>query len=508
MESSVTYNLEQCIDHIGFGQFQWRFGIILGLFSMTESMEMMMLSIIGPALQCYWPDLTDFQVASLTSCVFLGMMIGALFSGILADKYGRRRVGMISSVILAVSGVATAIATTYSWVLISRTVVGLAIAGETPMFILAYEYIPSFARTVCYVLANLCWSIGSILVYILGMTILPLYGWRILTLVCAFPAIMILLLICSLPESPRYYVASGQQEKAERVLQKVAAANNRPLPEGKLVDKQATEECGSIKYLFHANYRRSTVLLAYMWISSCFGYYGIVLLNTELMTLAKDTNSSHVVLNTTNSTKCHMLGTNDYMSLIFTTFGEMLGMPFLLFLIPRMGRRSICVLQFSLATVLFILLLFVPPNALTTISIITFFGRLFLNSQFIFMYVYSMEVYPTVIRSAAVGCGSTIGRIGGISAPYIAQALVKRAYHAAIGVYIVVIGLGALCAYLLPIETKGQGLKQAVVDTVDVSKPTEHVTESSRLASVDEKRTVNEGYESTMDEKTKKNITE
>ena len=67
MESSVTYNLEQCIDHIGFGRFQWRFAIILGFFSMTEAMEMMLLSIVGPALKCYWPDVTDFQVASLTS---------------------------------------------------------------------------------------------------------------------------------------------------------------------------------------------------------------------------------------------------------------------------------------------------------------------------------------------------------------------------------------------------------------------------------------------------------
>ncbi|CAF0853470.1 unnamed protein product [Adineta ricciae] len=508
MESTVTYNLEQCIDHIGFGRFQWRFAIILGFFSMTEAMEMMLLSIIGPVLQCYWPDITDFQVASLTSCVFFGMMIGALSSGILADKYGRRRIGMISSVILAVFGVATAIAPTYNWVLVSRTFVGLAVAGETPVFTLAYEYIPSFARIVCYVCADLCWSIGSILIYILGMLILPSYGWRLLTLVCAFPAIMILLLICFLPESPRYYVASGQQEKAEHVLQKVAAANNRSLPEGKLVDKQAYEECGSIKYLFHARYRRSTVLLAYMWISSCFGYYGIVLLNTELMTLAKETNSSHAVLNTTNSTKCHMLGTNDYISLIFTTFGEMLGVPFLLFLIPRMGRRSISIVQYSIATVWFIVLLFVPRNALTIISIITFFGRLFLNSQFNFMYIYTMEVYPTVVRSAAVGCGSTIGRIGGILAPYIAQALVKRAYHATIGIYIAVIGLGALCACFLPIETKGQSLKQAVVDTDDVWKPTEHLTESSRLTSVDEKNTPNEGYESTMDEKTKKNITE
>ena len=61
------------------------------------------------------------------------MMIGALFSGILADKYGRRRIGMISSMILAVFGVATAIAPTYNWVLVSRTFVGLAVAGETPV---------------------------------------------------------------------------------------------------------------------------------------------------------------------------------------------------------------------------------------------------------------------------------------------------------------------------------------------------------------------------------------
>jgi hypothetical protein len=67
MESSATYSLEECINHIGLGKFQWRLIAILGFCSMADAVEMMLLAILGPTLTCYWPEVTQVQIAFLTT---------------------------------------------------------------------------------------------------------------------------------------------------------------------------------------------------------------------------------------------------------------------------------------------------------------------------------------------------------------------------------------------------------------------------------------------------------
>ena len=67
MDKSETYTVEQGIDYIGMGKFQWRLLIILGFCLMADSVETMFLTVLGPALKCDWLDVTDFQIASLTT---------------------------------------------------------------------------------------------------------------------------------------------------------------------------------------------------------------------------------------------------------------------------------------------------------------------------------------------------------------------------------------------------------------------------------------------------------
>lgn len=73
-DKSLTYTLEECINHIGLGRFQWRLITILGFCSMADAVEMMLLAILGPALTCYWPDVTEIQIASLTTVREISVM--------------------------------------------------------------------------------------------------------------------------------------------------------------------------------------------------------------------------------------------------------------------------------------------------------------------------------------------------------------------------------------------------------------------------------------------------
>lgn len=196
-----------------------------------------------------------------------------------------------------------------------------------------------------------------------------------------------------------------------------------------------------------------------MWMTVAMSYYGLILINTSLMTLLHDNNPITQAANMTQSTQCKMLTSDDYKSLIFTTFGEMFGIPLLLFFLAHCGRRTTCMINFASASFCFILFLLIPRNQPWMVNIITFVARMFINSQFSLMYLYTMEVYPTVIRAIAVGSASAMARIGAMITPYLAQVLIKQTFYGTIGVYISATAVAAVFAFLLPIETKGRELK-------------------------------------------------
>ena len=64
------------------------------------------------------------------------------------------------------------------------------------------------------------------------------------------------------------------------------------------------------------------------------------------------------------------------------------------------------------------------------------------------MYLYTMEVYPTVIRAMAVGCASSMARIGAMITPYLAQVLIKKTFPGTIAIYIGATFIAAICGLL------------------------------------------------------------
>ncbi len=71
MSSADTYTVGHAIDALGFGPFQWLLSLAVGLAFVADAMEMMILSVMAPALHCHW-EITQIQQASLTTVVFLG----------------------------------------------------------------------------------------------------------------------------------------------------------------------------------------------------------------------------------------------------------------------------------------------------------------------------------------------------------------------------------------------------------------------------------------------------
>lgn len=93
---------------------------------MADSMEMTILSVLGPALHCDW-GITRYQQALVTTVVFLGMMLSATFWGHLSDRYGRKPALTLCGVLLFLYGLLSAVAPSFTWLLLLRGLVGFAI---------------------------------------------------------------------------------------------------------------------------------------------------------------------------------------------------------------------------------------------------------------------------------------------------------------------------------------------------------------------------------------------
>ena len=94
----------------------------------------------------------------------------------------------------------------------------------------------------------------------------------------------------------------------------------------------------------------------------------------------------------------------------------------------------------------------------TLLTVMLFFIRALSSGVFQAAYVYTPEVYPTVLRSVGVGTCSAMARLGAMLTPNIAQVLMKSSLSSAVGVYVVVALLSAVACLLLPVETKGKEL--------------------------------------------------
>ncbi|XP_040463927.1 synaptic vesicle 2-related protein isoform X2 [Falco naumanni] len=412
-----TFMVEDAVEAIGFGKFQWKLSVITGLAWMADAMEMMILSILAPQLHCEW-RLPSWQVALLTSVVFVGMMSSSTLWGNISDQYGRKTGLKISVLWTLYYGILSGFAPVYSWILVLRGLVGFGIGGVPQSVTLYAEFLPMKARAKC------------------------------------------ILLIEWLPESARYDVLSGNQEKAIATLKRIATENGAPMPLGKLIISRQ-EDRGKMRDLFTPHFRWTTLLLWFIWFSNAFSYYGLVLLTTEFFQAGDvcSLSSRRKEVKAKCSLTCEYLTEEDYTDLLWTTLSEFPGVLVTLWIIDRIGRKKTMALSFFVFSFCSLLLfLCVGRNVLT---VLLFIARAFISGGFQAAYVYTPEVYPTATRALGLGTCSGMARVGALITPFIAQVMLESSVYLTLVVYSGCCLLAAVASCFLPIETKGRGLQES-----------------------------------------------
>eukprot|EP00171_Calliarthron_tuberculosum_P014130 IDg14130t1 len=292
--ATLTYTVDEAFETLGVGRFQYIVLALSGLCWISDSMEMLLLSFIKSPTQCEF-NLTDMQAAFVTTAVGVGMLIGNLSWGVLADARGRRTAFVAATAFTLLCGLLSAAAPTYAALVVARGMTGIGIGGVPVAFSLTMEFLPMSSRGRWGMGLALFWSLGAILEATLAMVVMPHLGWRYLIALSSAPLALLLLLVPLVPESPRWLTAHGRFAEANDILRRVAHANKRQLPTGALSAPVAsppppamsrTQEsgvCAQLAALVRPGVRAVSVKLWVIWFCAAFTYFGAVVLQPDLL---------------------------------------------------------------------------------------------------------------------------------------------------------------------------------------------------------------------------------
>lgn len=400
-KNDVIRDIDDAIDEIGFGKTQAFLFSAMGLSYMADAMEVTLLSFLYSCLVDFW-DLSDYQGDLIVSCVFAGELIGALLAGPLADKFGRRVVSIGSTFLCGVAGMCSALADNVLIFILFRTLTGVGIGMFCVPFDLVGEFMPSSSRGLILSIYQYWWCVGSMYTVLMAWLVLP--SWRALVILCAAPVLLAGVCMVFIPESPRWLLAQGRNEEAERIITDMAKRNwpQKALPNIHLERSLLKEGHGDLGSLFeNPELRRYTMANMVIWGSAGFTFYGVQLLLTRVFATTDDDDT------------CSF----DYSFLLIVYSTEIIGTIALMFTIETWGRRYTQLVWYIVAGVSVFILGFSSLSNDESL-IVGCFGLSSIMAAFSGSWVATPEVYETENRATGHALVNAVARVGAFCSSY------------------------------------------------------------------------------------------
>nr|XP_046266487.1 solute carrier family 22 member 6 [Scatophagus argus]XP_046266488.1 solute carrier family 22 member 6 [Scatophagus argus] len=330
-----------------------------------------------------------------------GVLTGAIIFGSLSDRFGRRAILIWSYLQLAVLGCSSALSPTYSAYCIFRFLSGMAVSGIILNGVsLKVEWIPTKTRTLVGTITSFFFTFGQM---ILAGLAYWLRDWRKLQVVVCAPYFLFFAYSWWYSESARWLVLNRRSDEALKSLHRVARINGK----SEIVDKLTLEvlhshmkkEIESSRSSFTAydllrtrGMRRISICLIVVWFSTSFAYYGLA------MDLQK-------------------FGVSIYLMQIIFGAVDIPAKLLALASLSYLGRRISQAACLFLSALVIFANMFVPTDMQTIRTMLACLGKGFTSASFTVIYLYTGELYPTVIRQTGMGFVSTMARVGSMAAP-------------------------------------------------------------------------------------------
>ncbi|MFT3691020.1 MFS transporter [Paenirhodobacter sp.] len=435
--SSIT--VEQGLQAAGVGRFQYRLFVIFGLVWLADAMQVLSIGFSAPSIAAAF-GITVPEALSTGTFFFVGMLIGAFVFGRLADRIGRRPVLMISVVIDALCGAASAFAPDLQWLIVLRFLTGIGVGGTLPVdYTMMAEFLPSARRGRWLVLLESFWAVGTILLAVLALYAASQHGhdaWRVIFFVTGVPAIIGLVLRFYIPESPLFLNKTGKSDKAREVLERVAKANGSTTPIAPLVPEQMTHT--PVTALFDATNRRRTIGLLVAWMLISVAYYGVFV---------------YLPIKLAGQGFGFMRG---QVFLIILAIAQLPGFALAAYGVEKWGRKPTLIGFLLLAAVGCLLYslgtsvpLVIGSTLLLSFALLGTWGSL---------YAFTPEVYATGLRASGMGVAGAVARLGGLFAPSVVAPVMSSHFTLSLFMLAAFLAVAAGAIWSIDVESRNRAL--------------------------------------------------
>lgn len=395
MQDNKLVNIKEWIDARPISPFQWRVLALCLVIIMFDGYDAAVMGFIAPALIEQW-GISRAAMGSILGSAMFGVALGALIAGPLSDRYGRKRVILLSVLIFSAFSLACAFAITPTQMALLRFIAGLGLGAVMPNCVtLLSEYMPERRKGVMITLMFSGFNIGSGLGGFIAAALLAHWHWpSVLIFGGALPLLMLPIMAWLLPESTLNLVV----RKAPRG--QIAALLNRMGGEFSsdhafILNSPAIKRHSTIIELFRHGFARGTIIL---WLTYFMGLFVIYLLNGWLPTIMR---SGGISL--------------EQAAIIAGLFqlGGPLGGIIVGALMDKLRAKWVIGTVYLLGCACLIMQGLFSMSGVA-LGVIIFITGMCINGAQNGLQVYSPAYYPTEIRATGVSWMHGIGRIGAI----------------------------------------------------------------------------------------------
>lgn len=399
-----------------------------------------------PAIAKAW-KVGPAAMGNLASFAFIGMFVGAMVGGFLADSIGRKPVIIASMLIWGVAGVLLSSSSSVEFMRWCRFFIGIGLGAQLPTVgVLLSEMVPSRLRGKYLVIYIAIIPIGMSLVGFLTYLFLPKWGWKGMALLEGLVGLYAFVMWKFLPESALWLEAKARYSEADKIMDKIEQGilkSGQPLPpvEVKPVsvsDKETVKESSSAFALFTKPFIGLVILMTVYMLAQMMGNYGINMWLSSLLVLKGFTVTKSIL----------------YVSL--TALGGVPALFLLGYLVDKIGRKMTVVLMAVLTAITAY-----TYGQSVSIALVIATGLLYQFMQTGYnmaSMVFTTELWPTSVRGMGKGYAQACGRVGASLGPIIVgYILAAKLGSNAVMIFAVIVNLlAAIVVYLFAPETKGK----------------------------------------------------